>query len=103
MATYFQQISLVLSLSPDQASMLCLIHELLSNEGQIPGKEELNPTYYLAQIPLLHSAVFTLTLISPRAINEIYHWHQVGRGRKKWQAKTIGRGEWRPSHKEQRA
>lgn len=63
--------------------MLCLIHELLSNEGQIPGKQELNQTYYLASIPLLHSAFFTLTLISPRAINEIYHWHQLGRGEKR--------------------
>lgn len=83
MATYSQQLSLVLSLSSDQASMLCLIHELLSNEGQIPGKQELNQTYYLATIPLLHSAFFTLTLISPRAINEIYHWHQLGRGEKR--------------------
>lgn len=70
--------------------MLCLIHELLSNEGQIPGKEGLNPTYYLAQIPLLHSAFFTLTLISPRAINEIYHWHQLGRGRKKMASQDHG-------------
>lgn len=62
--------------------MLCLIHELLSNEGQIPGKQELNQMYYLALIPLLHSTFFTLTQISPQAINEIYHWHKLGRGGK---------------------
>lgn len=62
--------------------MLCLIHELLSNEGQVPGKQELNQMYYLALIPLLHSTFFTLTQISPQAINEIYHWHKLGRGEK---------------------
>ncbi len=76
----FPTMSLIRLLSSGQ--MLCLIHELLSNEGQIPGKQELNQTYYLAPIPLLHSTFFTLTLISPRAINEIYHWHQLGRGEK---------------------
>ena len=52
-----------------KTSTLCLIHELLSNEGQIPGKQELNQIYYLAPIPLLHSTFFTLALISLRAIN----------------------------------
>lgn len=80
---YSQQLPLVLSLSSDQSSMLCIIHELLSNEGQILRKQELNQTYYLAQIPLLHSTFFTLTLISPQTINEIYHWHQLGRGEKR--------------------
>lgn len=82
-ATYYQQLSLVVSLSSDQTSMLCLIHELLSNEGQIPGKQKLNQTYYLVPIPLLHFTFFTLTLISSWAINEIYHWHQLGRGGKR--------------------
>lgn len=55
----------------------------------ILGKDSLNQTYFPAQIPLLHSAF--LTLISLKAINEIYHRHQPGRGReKKWQAKTGG-------------
>lgn len=70
--------------------MLCRIHELLSNEGQILGTQELNQTYYLAQIPLLHSTFFTLTLISPQTINEIYHWHQLGRGEKKRASKDEG-------------
>lgn len=78
MATHFQ-----LSLFSDQTSILYLIHELLSNEGQIPGKQELNQTYYLGPTPLLHSTFFTLTLINPRAINEIYHWHQLERGGKR--------------------
>lgn len=34
-----------------KTSTLCLIHELLSNEGQIPGKQELNQIYYLARFP----------------------------------------------------
>lgn len=59
------QLSLVLSFSSDQTSTLCFKHELLSNEVQIPGKQELNQTYYLARVPLLHSTFFTLTLISP--------------------------------------
>lgn len=73
--------SLVLSLSSDQTSILYLTHEVLSNEGQIPGKQ--NQTYYLGPAPLLHSTFFTLTLINPRAINEIYHWHQLERGGKR--------------------
>lgn len=81
------ELSLVLSLSSDQTSTLCFKHELLSNEVQIPGKQELNQTYYIPRVPLLHSAFFTLTLISPWAINEIYHWHQLGRGEKKGRAK----------------
>lgn len=80
--------------------MLCLIHELLSNEGQIPGKQELNQTYYLGPIPLLHSTFFTLTLISPWAINEIYHWHQLGRGEKRARKDE---GRWRMEAKSQRA
>lgn len=57
--------------------MLCLIHELLSNKGQILGKRQPHQMYYLDLIPLLHSTFFTLTLISPLAINKIYHWHQL--------------------------
>lgn len=68
----------------------------------IPGKQELNHTHYLGLTPLLHSTFFTLTLINPQAINEIYHWHQLERGENEL-AKTRGEGEWGPSHKQQGA
>lgn len=55
--------------------------------------------YYPAQIPLLRSAFFTL--ISPKAINEIYHQHQPGRGRKKMAGRD--RGMRRMEAKSQRA
>lgn len=55
--------------------------------------------YYPAQIPLLRSAFFIL--ISPKAINEIYHQHQPGRGRKKMAGRD--RGMRRMEAKSQRA
>lgn len=75
--------NLLFFLSLEQTSLFCLIHELLAIEGHILGKQEGNQTYYPAPIPFLHSTFFTLTLISPRAINEIYHWHHLKRGGKK--------------------
>ena len=101
-ATYSKQSPLVLSPSSEQTSMLCLKHKLLSNECQIPGKQELNQMYYLGPGPLLLSTFFTLPLISPQAINEIYNWHQLERG-EKGLVTTRGEGEWRPGSIEQGA
>lgn len=41
-------------LSSHQTFIFFLVHELLPNEAQIPGKQELNQTNYLGPIPLLH-------------------------------------------------